>query len=104
MLDESQLDDGLGGGGSRTWGTSITVGGTTYATSLFWQPLQNPTDPMQEIEDTSAAVLEGSDLFCIKSGRAPQFGICVSQEGYKSGQYVCLFAWRLLDRIRIKMR
>lgn len=88
MLDESQLDDGLGGGESRTWGTSITVGGTTYATSLFWQPLQNPTDPMQEIEDTSAAVLEGSDLFCIKSGRAPQFGICVSQEGYKSGQYV----------------
>lgn len=89
MLDESQLDDGLGeNGGTRTWGTSITVGGTTYATSLFWQPLQNPADPMQEIEETSAAVLEGSDLFCIKSGRAPQFGICVSQEGYKSGQYV----------------
>ncbi len=89
MLDESQLDDGFGeGGSSRTWGTSITVGGTTYATSLFWQPLQNPADPMQEIEETSAAVLEGSDLFCIKSGRAPQFGICVSQEGYKSGQYV----------------
>lgn len=89
MLDESQLDDGLGeNGASRTWGTSITVGGTTYATSLFWQPLQNPADPMQEIEETSAAVLEGSDLFCIKSGRAPQFGICVSQEGYKSGQYV----------------
>lgn len=88
MLDESSLDGELGEGGQRSWGTSITVGGTTYATSLFWQPLQNPNDPMQEIEETSSAVLEGSDLFCIKGGRAPQFGICVSQEGYKSGQFV----------------
>ncbi|MBQ9236027.1 MAG: type 4b pilus protein PilO2 [Alphaproteobacteria bacterium] len=90
MLEDGQLlDDGYDDNGSeRSWGTAITVGGTTYATSLFWQPLQNPSDPMQEIEETSAAVLEGSDLFCIKSGRAPQFGICVSQEGYKSGQYV----------------
>jgi hypothetical protein len=32
--------------------------------------------------------MEGADLFCIKGGRTPQFGICVSQEGFKSGQYV----------------
>lgn len=88
MLDDANLDDGFADSSKKSWGTSITVDGTSYATSLFWQPLQNPSDPMQEIEETSAAVLEGSDLFCIKSGRAPQFGICVSQEGYKSGQYV----------------
>ena len=88
MLDESVIDGESGESAQRSWGTSITVGGTSYATSLFWQPLQNPNDPMQEIEETSSAVLEGSDLFCIKGGRAPQFGICVSQEGYKSGQYV----------------
>lgn len=88
MLDDASLDDGFSDSQKKSWGTGITVDGATYATSLFWQPLQNPADPMQEIEETSAAVLEGSDLFCIKSGRAPQFGICVSQEGYKSGQYV----------------
>ncbi len=88
MLKDGEFDNDMDEGAPRTWGTSITVSGTVYATSLFWQPLQNPNDPMQEIEETSSAVLEGSDLFCIKGGRAPQFGICVSQEGYKSGQYV----------------
>lgn len=97
MLDESSLDGEVGEGSQRSWGTAITVGGTSYATSLFWQPLQNPNDPMQEIEDTSSAVLEGADLFCIKGGRAPQFGICVSQEGYKSGQ--CVAACSLVTAI-----
>lgn len=87
MIEGSEFDSDAEDGGQRSWGTSITVGGTTYATSLFWQPLQNPNDPMQEIEESSNTVLDGADLFCIKSGRAPQFGICVSQEGYKSGQY-----------------
>lgn len=27
-------------------------------------------------------------LFCIKQGKAPQFGICVSKQGYKSGELV----------------
>jgi len=88
VLDDSVLDDEYGGNAHRTWGTSISIGGVSYATSIFWQPLQNPSDPMQEIESSASAVMEGADLFCIKGGRTPQFGICVSQEGFKSGQYV----------------
>lgn len=71
---------------NRTWGTELTAGGSTYATSLFWQPLQNKEDPFTEVGEASEGVLEGADLFCIKGGKAPQFGICVSQDGYKTGQ------------------
>ena len=60
MLEDANLadDDYDGRNVQRSWGTSITVGGTTYATSLFWQPLQNVTDPFQEVEDASEGVLE----------------------------------------------
>ena len=74
--------------GSRTWGTAINVGGTEYAASLFWQSLQNQENPQPEIIESSQGVLEGADLFCIKKGKTPQFGICVSADGYKSGENV----------------
>ncbi len=94
MLEEAKLldDDVDTGSARRSWGTSITIDGMSYATSLFWQPLQNASDPFQEVEDASAGVLEGADLFCIKGGKAPQFGICVSHEGYKSGETVAAVA------------
>lgn len=94
MLEEAKLldEDIDAGSAAKTWGTFITVDGENYATSLFWQPLQNTSDPFQEVEDSSTGVLEGADLFCIKNGKAPQFGICVSHEGYKSGQNVAAVA------------
>ncbi|MBE6445398.1 MAG: hypothetical protein E7019_05055 [Alphaproteobacteria bacterium] len=94
MLEEAKLlDDDIDGSAERkTWGTQINVDGTVYATSLFWQPLQNASDPFQEVEEASAGVLEGADLFCIKGGKAPQFGICVSHEGYQSGENVAAVA------------
>jgi len=94
VLEDAKLleDDIDGSTGQKTWGASITVDGVSYATSLFWQPLQNASDPFQEVEEASAGVLEGADLFCIKGGKAPQFGICVSQEGCKSGQNVAAVA------------
>ncbi len=90
MLEEAKLleEDYDEKTAKRSWGTKIAVDGITYATSLFWQPLQNKDDPFMEVEEASAGVLEGADLFCIKGGKAPQFGICVSHEGYKSGENV----------------
>ena len=87
LVESSQNDDG-----KKTWGTSITVDGIAYATSLFWQPLQNQDDPFTEVGEASEGILEGADLFCIKPGKAPQFGICVSHEGYKSGLNVAAVA------------
>lgn len=94
MLEEAKLldDDIDNGSAKKSWGSSITIDGVSYATSLFWQPLQNASDPFQEVEEASAGVLEGADLFCIKGGKAPQFGICVSHEGYKSGETVAAVA------------
>ncbi len=94
MLEEAKLldDDVDNGSAKKSWGSSINIDGVNYATSLFWQPLQNASDPFQEVEEASAGVLEGADLFCIKGGKAPQFGICVSHEGYKSGETVAAVA------------
>lgn len=93
MLEDAKLlDEDYDGGGARSWGTSMNVGGINYATSLFWQPLQNASDYMVEVEEASTSVLEGADLFCIKGGKAPQFGICVSHEGYKNGETVAAVA------------
>ena len=66
---------------NRSWGTEINIEGTSYATSLFWQPLQNKDDPYAEVEEASAGVLEGADLFCIKPGKAP----------HTMPAYACLF-------------
>lgn len=73
---------------NRTWGSSIYVDGIEYATSLFWQSLQNQENPQPEVIESSQGVLEGADLFCIKKGKTPQFGICVSSDGYKQSEYV----------------
>lgn len=87
MLEEAKLlDEDLENNNTRSWGTGIVVGGELYATSLFWQPLQNKEDPIVEVAEAAEGILEGADLFCIKPGKAPQFGICVSSEGYKSGE------------------
>ena len=89
MLDDAKLIDNFDDGNEdKTWGTSLYVDGVRYATSLFWQPLQNQQDPFTEVLEASESVLEGADLFCIKPGKSPQFGICVSQEGYTKGQAV----------------
>ena len=93
MLEDANLLDNDGDrGGFHTTASAISVGGTLYATNLFWQPLQDPKDFMPEIEEASTEIIEGADLFAIKSGKAPQFGICVSQDGYKTGTNVAAIA------------
>lgn len=87
MLDDAKLlDEDYEEGSGKTWASSIVVDGITYATNLFWQPLQNTEDPISDVSEASEGILEGADLFCIKQGKAPQFGICVSKQGYKSGE------------------
>jgi len=83
-LDDNYADDSFSKGEeAKAWGTSFESGGITYAASLFWQPLQNRDDPYTEITEASENVLEGADLFCLKPGKSPQFGLCVSYQGYK---------------------
>ena len=86
MLDNAKtLDDDYKSDQERSWGTGFVSDGVEYATSLFWQSLQNQDAPLAEIIESSQGVLEGADLYCIKKGKTPQFGICVSSDGYKQG-------------------
>ena len=87
MLEDANLtDEDIEKGSDESGGTSIVVDGVEYATNLFWQPLQNKDDPYMEVEEAAQGILDGADLFCVKPGKAPQFGICVSTEGYRKGQ------------------
>ena len=86
MLDDAKMsDDDYKTDQERSWGTHFVSGGVEFATSLFWQSLQNQDAPLAEIVESSQGVLEGADLYCIKKGKTPQFGICVSADGYKPG-------------------
>ncbi len=88
MLEDAKLlDRDYEESGSRVI-PSISVDGIPYATSLFWQPIQNTEDPVAEVSETASSILEGADLFCVKQGKAPQFGICSTQQGYKKGTLV----------------
>ncbi len=73
---------------NKAWGSNFRVNGVEYAASLFWQSLQNQNAPLPEVIESSQGVLEGADLYCIKKGKTPQFGICVSADGYRSNENV----------------
>lgn len=86
MLENAKLyDRDFDSNATRSWGPSTVIGGQTYSTGLFWQPLQNKDDPYTEIEEQSESVQEGADLFVLKPGKTVQFGICASSDGYKKG-------------------
>ena len=76
-------DDGLIS--DPEWGPTVTVNGTTYAVTLYWSALNNVSDPYEEVQETIHEMLEGSDLFCVRSGTSPQYGIGSSAEGHKPG-------------------
>lgn len=86
MLENAKLyEKDFDSSATRSWAATTVLNGTTYATGLFWQPLQNKDDPYTEIEESAQDVLEGADLFTLKPGKAVQFGVCASSDGYKKG-------------------
>lgn len=87
LLEEGAVVDGVDlETGEEPWGTSIVLKKKEYAVSLFWHPIQNADEPMQEIQDTATNVIEGSDLYCIRKGKRQQYGIGLSEEGHAPGQ------------------
>lgn len=86
ILDES-LDDGASLN-SKEWAPSFTVGGVTYAASVFWESLQNVDAPFLDAKDAAENVLVGADLFCVKHGKSPQLGLAISSQGFKKGMNV----------------
>ena len=82
----ADTDEGVGGGdGAAPWGVTMAVNGTTFAVSLFWQPLADQEDPMQEIKETADTLMAGADLYCMRSGTSSQYGIGNTQDGHRPG-------------------
>ncbi|MCQ2914499.1 MAG: type 4b pilus protein PilO2 [Alphaproteobacteria bacterium] len=72
-------------GNEENWGSTITVGDTTYAVGLFWMELQNLSDPYPEVQESASQIVENGDLFCVYRAATPQYGVGSSAEGHKKG-------------------
>ena len=81
ITEEEEGDDNS----EPAWGPTIVVNDTTYAVTLFWQPLQDTSDPYPEVQESVDNFMEGADLFCLRQGTSPQYGIGNSTEGHKAG-------------------
>ena len=74
----------------------IKIGKTNYAVGLFWQPIQDADDPIEEISQTMETDQE-FDLYCTHFGRAPQYAIGKRSRGHSERQVVAGIA--LLDAL-----
>jgi len=64
---------------------TIKVAGKTYAVGLFWQPVQDEKNYLNEIKETVQNVVTGANLYCLKKGATTQYGLGYSSMGHKSG-------------------
>ena len=77
-MDETQTEE-------KAWKSTFTAGNTTYAASLFWQPLMNEDKPLPEVKEAAENILEGADLYIVRKGKSPQFGLAASSQGFTKG-------------------
>lgn len=70
---------------AKAWKSSFTEDGTTYAASLFWQPLLNENNPLSEVKEAAENILEGADLYVTRKGKSAQFGLASSSQGFSKG-------------------
>lgn len=84
--DDSDLGEDSSGGDDPSWGATMVVNNVTYAVSLFWQPLQDVDDPLPEVKETANSVMDGADVYCLRTGASPQYGVGNTQEGHQPGQ------------------
>lgn len=77
-MDETQTEE-------KAWKSTFTAGSTTYAASLFWQPLMNEDKPLPEVREAAENILEGADLYIVRKGKSPQFGLAASSQGFTKG-------------------
>ena len=77
-MDDTQTEE-------KAWKSTFTEGGVTYAASLFWQPLLNEDKPLPEVKEAAENILEGADLYLVRKGKSPQFGLAASSQGFTKG-------------------
>ncbi len=85
---ENQTPNVAQGEEEAPWGATMTVGNTVYAASIFWQPLQDPDNPLPEVRETAENVLDNADLYVVRPSGMPQYGLGISSEGHRAGMPV----------------
>lgn len=71
--------------GKVNFSPTMTVNGTTYAVSLFWQPLQSTVNPLPEINEAAKTMVEGADLYCLRKSGVQQYALGTIAKGHKAG-------------------
>ena len=64
---------------------TIDIAGKTYAVGLFWQPIQNEKEYLKEVKSAVQTVVVGANLYCLKKGTGPQYGLGFTSSGQKKG-------------------
>ncbi|MBQ7633198.1 MAG: type 4b pilus protein PilO2 [Alphaproteobacteria bacterium] len=77
-MDDTQTEE-------KAWKATFNCGGTTYAASLFWQPLLNEDKPLPEVKEAAENIMEGADLYVTRKGKSAQFGLAASSQGFTKG-------------------
>ena len=78
--------------GKTNFSPTMTVGNTTYAVSLFWQPLQSTVNPLPEINEAAKTMVDGADLYALRKTGVQQYALGSTSKGHKSGQAVAATA------------
>lgn len=63
----------------------VRVAKRDYAVGLHWNGVEQPSKAAAEAREMAASPSFNADLFCVRSGSTPQFGLGFKSQGHKSG-------------------
>lgn len=67
-------------------GGRVVVGGVTYAAGLFWEPADDPQMVLREAKSVARTEGVDADIFCVRPGAPPQYGLGWKNIGHGAGQ------------------
>lgn len=62
----------------------VYLDGVPYAVGLLWQPLQDPDDPLVEVQETMETD-EEFNLYCLRLATSAQYGLAKKSMGHEAG-------------------
>ncbi len=89
MTDDPGLDSDVPAApsedGTDSVGGRITCEGRFYVAGLFWQIVQDPGRGREEAVEAARSLNEPADVYCLRPGPAPQYGLGRLSSGHEPG-------------------
>jgi len=63
----------------------VRIAKRDYAVGLHWNGVEHPSKAAAEAREMAASPSFNADLFCLRSGATPQFGLGFKAQGHKAG-------------------